>query len=395
MEIRNMKILITTELYKPAINGVVTSVVTLKEQLESMGHEVKVLTLAKKHTVPSEDVYAAPSYSVGKIYPGARFALSSDEEIIEAILSWEPDIIHTQCEFSTFRMAKKIAKERNIPIVHTYHTVYEDYTHYFSPRKTWGKKIVSVFSKRVLKNTDAVIVPTQKVRHLLEDYGVTQPIHVIPTGIHLEKFDATLSTQEKVALRKKFGIPTSNHLLVAVGRLAKEKNLDEILQYMAYIKDPSLSLLIAGDGPHREKLEEFVQENGLSKTVHFAGMIDPNEVNTYYQLADVFVSASTSETQGLTYVEAMASGLPVLCRKDECLNGVLIEGENGYSYQSFTQFEERLYSLLLDAHLRNKLADQAKHFAHENYSSQRFAEKVEDIYNDVLHPFPSFVQRFG
>jgi 1,2-diacylglycerol 3-alpha-glucosyltransferase len=390
-----MKILLTTELYKPAINGVVTSVVTLKEQLEKNGHEVRVLTLAKKHTVPAEDVYAAPSYSVGKIYPGARFALSSDEEIIAAILSWEPDIIHTQCEFSTFRMAKKIAKELNIPIVHTYHTVYEDYTHYFSPRKTWGKKIVSVFSKRVLKNTDAVIVPTQKVRYLLEEYGVNQPIHVIPTGIHLEKFKTALSKREKETLRKKLGIPLNNHLLVALGRLAKEKNLDEILDYLARLKDPSISLLIAGDGPYREKLEEFVKENGLSQTVHFVGMIAPEEVNTYYQLADLFVSASTSETQGLTYIEAMASGLPVLCRKDDCLNGVLIDGKNGYSYQSFSQFEERLYSLLLDANLRNNLANQAQNFAHEHYSAQRFAEKVEDIYQEAIHPLHSFVQRFG
>lgn len=330
-------------------------------------------------------MFSVPSLGVGKIYPGARFALSTNEDILAEVIHWGPDIIHTQCEFSTFRMAKQIAHYLDIPIVHTYHTVYEDYTHYFSPTKTWGKKLVSLFTRRVLRHVDSVIVPTQKVHHLLKEYGVEQPMHVIPTGIPLEKFQQTLSISEKNALKKEFGIPLNHHLIVAVARLAKEKNMDELLDYLDRLNDPSLELLIVGDGPYREKLETRVQELNLTANVHFTGMVEPSMIRKYYQVADVFVSASTSETQGLSYIEALASGTPALCRKDTCLQGVIQDGINGYQYQSFKQFEERLYSLLLNADLRKRLSEQARIGTQETYGSEQFARKVEEIYNQAIH----------
>lgn len=382
-----MKILLTTELYAPAVNGVVTSILTLKQALEERGHDVRVLTLSEKRSL-SDEVYTVPSYGVGKIYPGARFALSTDEEICQEMIEWAPDIIHSHCEFSTFRMAKYIARVLDIPIVHTYHTVYEDYTHYFSPKKTWGKKIVSIFSRRVLKHASSVIVPTKKVETILKNYGVTSPIYVAPTGIPLEKFSSSLSREEKRAMKKAYGIPEKNHVLVTVSRLAKEKNVEEILYYLAKIDDPSLSLLIVGDGPHRQRLEELVMELHLEDTCIFTGMVDPSDIPKFYQLGDIFVSSSTSETQGLTYIEALASGLPALCRKDTCLTDVIHEGVNGYQFTTFAEFEERLYTMLLYAPLRKHLSSQAKAFAQETYSAKRFGEKIEDIYLQEMEKSP-------
>lgn len=389
-----MKILMTTEWYLPTVNGAIISIVTLKEALEKLGHEVKILTLADKHFVnEAKDVYAVSSYGAGKIYPGARFTFSADDDILAEIISWKPDIIHTQCEFSTFRIAKQLTHILNVPIVHTYHTVYEDYTHYFSPNKLWGKKLVSYFSKRVLRNTETVIVPTEKVRHLLEDYGVLQPIEVVPTGIKMEKFQYVLTNEEKRQLRSKHNIPENNYLLVAIGRLAKEKNFEELIGYLAEINDPDLSLLIVGDGPYRSSLESLVKELNMEKTIRFTGMVCPEGISSYHQVGDLFVSASTSETQGLSYIEALASSTPALCRKDPCLEEVILDGVNGYQYRTFKQFEERLYSILLNRSLRNQLSENAAKIARENYSSEAFGKKIEEVYQEALyhHRFKQFL----
>lgn len=138
-----MKVLITTDWYYPVINGVVTSVQTLAAELKKRGNEVRILTLSRNHQSYREGgVYYAGSVGAGRIYPQARLKLPVSGKCIKELILWKPDIIHSQCEFSTFLMAKKIAKELQIPIVHTYHTVYEDYTHYFSPRKKWGRALV-------------------------------------------------------------------------------------------------------------------------------------------------------------------------------------------------------------------------------------------------------------
>ena len=152
-----MKVLITTDWYYPVINGVVTSVQTLAAELKKRGNEVRILTLSRNHQSYREGgVYYAGSVGAGRIYPQARLKLPVSGKCIKELILWKPDIIHSQCEFSTFLMAKKIAKELQIPIVHTYHTVYEDYTHYFSPRKKWGEinPIILRFFSRLYRNSD-------------------------------------------------------------------------------------------------------------------------------------------------------------------------------------------------------------------------------------------------
>lgn len=384
-----MRILITTDLYTPAINGVVTSIVSLKKSLEKLGHDVRVLTLADYGYINEVDhVYAVSSLNVDKVYPGARVKLFSDRSIIRDLIEWQPDVVHTQSEFSTFRMAKQIAQHLNIPIVHTYHTVYEDYTHYFSPSRTTGRKIVSLFTKRVLNEVESVIAPTNKVENILNKYGVSQPITVIPTGIQLERFEERISEEDRRAFRAQYDIPEDAFLLVSLGRLGKEKNIDEILFFLSLLKQ-NVYFLIVGDGPHKVNLMSKVRELGLDSHVRFTGMVSPLDVAKHYQVADLFVCASTSETQGLTYIEALASGIPALCRADESIENVIINSQTGYQYHHFKEFESALYALMKDEVHYKQVAVQAKDFVSRNYSSQAFGLHVSSVYGQAVESFHS------
>ena len=339
-----MKILITTDWYVPAVNGVVTSVKNLRRGLEARGHEVRILTLSQStQSWEEEGVTRLGSVPVGLVYPGARLRSTLVRGWVKELAEWGPDVIHSQCEFSTFFLARRLAEHLDVPLVHTYHTVYEDYTHYFSPSVRFGKKAVSVFSRWVAAQTDCLLAPTAKVRQLLVGYGVDRPVFVAPSGIELDRFAASPDPIHQAVLRRSLEIPEENLILVCVGRLAAEKNLDELLALRASLGDAPVTLLLVGDGPDRARLENLSAGLGLSApAVVFAGMVPPAQVPDWYQLGDLFVSASTSETQGLTYIEALAAGVPVLCRADPCLDGVIREGENGWQYHSTDEFRSRL-----------------------------------------------------
>lgn len=240
---------------------------------------------------------------------------------IQKILDWSPDIIHSQSEFTSFIIAKKIAAAVNCPIVHTYHTVYENYTHYFSPSIALGRKAVMMLTRRVLDNTKAVIAPTDKIKTMLEGYGVSQPIKVVSTGLRLEKFTQPASADKLAELKSSLHILQENKVLVTVGRAACEKNIEELIRYFDKLDMPQVTFVIVGGGPYLEELKAIAAEVGSRENIIFTGAVSPDEVPMYYQLGDVFLSASQSETQGLTYIEALASGLPAVCRADECLKG--------------------------------------------------------------------------
>lgn len=271
-----MKILITTDWYKPVINGVVTSVLNLTEQLESRGHEVKVLTLSRNcHSYKEGNVIYAGSVGMGKIYPQARVKIPVvAKEYMEELMQWHPDLIHSQCEFSTFFLAKKITGELNIPIVHTYHTVYEDYTHYFSPQKAWGRSLVQMMTRKLSVQVDAMIAPSEKIEHILNGYQVSCPVDVVPSGIDTEKYKKRIGDGSREALREKYGIGKGEMVLVYVGRMAKEKNIEELLWYQKSVQD-NVKLVLVGDGPCRETLEMKAKEYGVEKSVIFTGMVSP------------------------------------------------------------------------------------------------------------------------
>lgn len=380
-----MKILITTDWYKPVVNGVVTSVLNLTEQLERHGHEVKVLTLSRNcHSYKEGNVIYAGSVGMGKIYPQARVKIPVVAgEYMEELLKWRPDLIHSQCEFSTFFLAKRIAGELNIPIIHTYHTMYEDYTHYFSPQKTWGRSLVQLMTRKLSDQVDTMIAPSGKIEGILEDYRVSCPVSVIPSGIDTEKYRKRIDDGSRKALQKQYGIKENETVLVYIGRMAKEKNIEELLWYQKSVQKYA-KLILVGDGPYRQTLEEKANEYGVTDSVIFTGMVSPDEVARYYQIGELFVSASTSETQGMTYGEALAGGVPLLCRKDDCLKEVIVEDKNGWQYENVSMYIECIqkwkeFSEDEKRNIRNtavKTADQ--------FSSESFAKRVEQVYLAVL-----------
>lgn len=378
-----MKILITTDWYLPAINGVVTSVLNLAAGLRAAGHDVRILTLSSSHSSHVDKyVYYVGSMGVGKIYPKARMRTALAAPVIHALIKWKPDVVHSQCEFSTYFMAKKISRVCGCPLVHTYHTVYEDYTKYFSPNAALGKRMACVFSRRVLAGVSGVIVPTGKVRSLLRRYRVKSPIYEVPTGLEIERFQ----NREQIpsVCREDFGLIDEDFVMLYLGRLGAEKNIVELLDILSIDSHERLKLLLVGDGPYRGTLEEQAKRLGISDRVIFAGMAPPDHVADYYRLGDVFVSASQSETQGLTYLEAMACGLPLLCRRDECLYELIKHGENGFLYSTASEFSMIASQLAEQPMLRRRVADAAERTVRERYSKEAFAAKMISVYEEVI-----------
>ena len=380
-----MKILITTDLFTTTTNGVVTSVRNLYEELTGKGHDVRILTLSEgKESHKNGQVYYIKSASIGFVYPDVRMPLSYRNELIQELIDWKPDVVHSQCEFFSFQFAQRIAKLTGAPIVHTYHTLYEQYVNYVLPGKYLGRQVVRQLSRLRLKNVAKVIAPTSKVEDALRGYGVRADISVVPSGISLEQHHHRLSEEERAQKRRELGIPENHNVLLNLGRLGTEKNLGELLGYFSETLkyDPNLTFVIVGDGPDKANLENRARELGISKHVVFTGMVKPEEVQNYYQLADVFVNASTSETQGLTYIEAAANGLPLLCRKDPCLDEVIIEGINGYEYTCLEEFEEYLGDILMNCEWRKAASEQSEKIA-ESFGKEHFVESVETIYEEV------------
>lgn len=383
-----MKILITSDWYYPTVNGVVRSVLNLRKGLMSAGHEVRVLTLEQKkgqfaevEENVNEGVSFVPSFSAERIYPQARIMKGYDSKAVQELIQWKPDIIHSQCEFSTFLLAERIASKLHIPTVHTYHTVYEDYTHYFSPSKKIGRQMVVGITRVLMGRVEAVVAPSAKVTEMLEGYGVKCPLYTIPSGIDTTKYQATVSEERISELKQQYHIPEDAQVLVFVGRLAKEKNVPELIEYMEQFEKQSIYLLIVGGGPMSEEIEAQAKNSPVSSRIRLTGMVPPEQVQEYYQMGDIFVSASTSETQGLTYIEALANGLPAVCRKDDCLRDVITEGGNGFLYTTFAEFQEGINSLLtLTSQERKDCARESV----RKFSTEVFAENVLRMYEEVL-----------
>ena len=384
---KKLKILITTDLYTTNTNGVVTSVQNLFDELTAKGHDVKILTISDTlHSHREGPITYIRSVSLEKVYPNVRMPVSYRHELIRDIIEWKPDVVHSQCEFFSYQFASRISKITGAPIVHTYHTLYEQYvTSYLIPSRRFSDAMVKFFSRKRLKRVSTLIAPTQKVENTLQGYGLASPIEIVPSGISLDQHRQRLDPQTRLEKRRSLGIRDEDLVLINLGRLGGEKNLEELIQLFTQARqeNENLKFLIVGDGPAREDLEKLAQKLNVSQHVIFTGMVPPNEVQDYYQLGDVFVSASTSETQGLTYIEAAANGLPLLCRQDDCLADVLQEGENGYDYTNAEEFLEAIDTMMADPEWRASAARRSEQIA-ASFDKKAFADAVETIYESVL-----------
>lgn len=380
-----MKILLTTDTYFPMINGVATSTSNLYKELRKKGHDVKILTLSHtKREKIDGDIYYLKSIKA-RVYPDARIKFPFKNRLIKEIMDWKPDIIHSQTEFSTMIAAKHIAGKLDIPQIHTYHTLYEDYLSYFPGMDAIKRPALIKVTQLLLNTFDGVIAPTVKTEKVLLSYGVETDIHVVPTGINLRKFQKNFPLEEKDKLRIELGLRAEDRAIVYVGRIAEEKNISEIIALFSEMikKVKNIKLLIVGGGPYLEELKLKVKDEKLSNQVIFTGMVKPEDVYKYYKTGDVFVTASTSETQGLTYIEALSSGCPIVCKYDKCIDGVILQGINGFSYREPKEFSQYVLNILSDEELRKRLSKEAEEGAHK-YSSEVFAENVLNVYKKVL-----------
>ncbi len=397
-----MRIGIFTETYTPYISGLVTSEVMLKHALEKKGHEVYVVTanLASfKYEYDDEErVLRIPGVPTG-IYD-SRLTAIYPIQAVNKIKSWHLDIIHSQTEFAIGTFARLFAKQYNIPLVHTYHTMYEDYIHYITKGyfQKSSKKLVEYFTKFYCETTATeLIVPTKKTYKLfMEKYKFEKNIHIIPTGIEVERFYQENVNQKDVDLLKKsLKITHKDFVIIFVGRLASEKNVEFLLRAQQRLvrKYPNMKLLIVGDGPDKEKYEEDCKHLGISNNVIFTGKVSWDDTPYYYHCANIFATASVTETQGLTVIEAMAAGVPPFCIDDESFTGTVTDDLNGVIFQTEDEYVDKVIALYKDKERLNYYARQARIQA-EHCGPSQYAESVLEVYRRAIKDKKS-ENRFG
>ena len=387
-----MRIGIFTETYTPYISGLVTSEVMLKKALEKQGHEVYVVTANlesfKYEYNEEERILKIPGVPTG-IYD-SRLTSIYPVRAVNKIRSWNLDIIHSQTEFAIGTFARLFAKQYNIPLVHTYHTLYEDYIHYITKGyfNRSGKKIVEYLTKFYCETTATeLIVPTNKIYRLFkEKYKFEKNINIIPTGIEVERFfKEKIPIKDVEELRKTLHLSKKDFVILFVGRLAEEKNIEFLIESEKKLveKHSNIKLVIVGDGPDKEKLEDYAKKLGLEQNIIFTGKTNWDDIPYYYHIASVFTSASKTETQGLTIIEAMASNVVPVCMRDEAFLSMVTEGLDGLFFESQEEYQKQILYLYDNDKERENLSRQARIQA-ETYSSKYYAERVLDVYQRAI-----------
>jgi len=388
-----MRIGLFTDTYPPYINGVSTSVFMLKQALEKKGHQVYVVTVSnnsmKYQIEENGKVIRIPGVPTG-IYD-YRFSRIYPVKVINQLKKWHLDVIHSHTEFGIGIFARLFAKQFGIPLVHTYHTMYEDYIHYITKGyfNKSSKKIVEYLTLFYCdKTATELIVPTKKTYDLFKKkYQVNKNIHIVPTGIEVERFyKENVNSKKTQALKKKLQLLKDDFVLLFVGRLAEEKDVNFLIDVMKDInkKNKNIKLMIVGDGPDKEKYEKLSKKYKIDEYVIFTGKVPWEEIPSYYQLSDLFITASKSETQGLTVIEAMAAGIVPLCIDDEAFKTVIVDGLNGVLFQNKKDCKNQIFKLYEQAEFRSHLAKQARINA-EQCSSKHYAENVLDVYRSAMN----------
>ncbi len=387
-----MRIGLFTDTYPPFINGVSTSVYMLKKALEKEGHQVYVVTLNNStlhyQFDENDTVIKIPGLPIG-LYD-YRVTTVYPVRALNLIRKWKLDVIHSHTEFSVGTFARIIARQYNIPLVHTYHTMYEDYTHYITKGyfEKSSKKLVEYLTKFYCdKTANELIVPTKKTYDLFKQkYSVNKNIHIVPTGIEIDRFYTENIDNRKVAgLRSRLKIDKDDFNIIYVGRLAEEKNVKLLIDAHKDIvkKHSNTNLIIVGDGPDLEEYKKRADKLGLGDRIIFTGKVPWEEVPLYYHLAKVFATASTSETQGLTVIEAMAASVCPVCIDDESFRNTVIDDLNGNIFFTKDEYVKKVLKLIGDEKKLNALRKQARINA-ETHSSKFYAQQALVVYGIAI-----------
>ena len=377
-----MNIGLYTDTYFPQISGVATSIKTLKDALERQGHNVFIFTTTdpnvKKGTV-EPNVFRFSSIPFVS-FTDRRIAFRGLFEATKVAKEVNLDIVHTQTEFALGTIGKYVAHQLDIPAIHTYHTMYEDYLHYILNGHLLRPYHVKQFVKSYLKNMDGCIAPSGRVEELLRHYGVQIAIRVIPTGVDIQSMNSDANRD----VRKDLGIDADAPVILTLSRIAAEKKINHILNVLPAIIEeiPNVKFVIAGDGPDVKVLQEQVERLTLEDYVIFAGNVDHGDVGNYYRMADIFVSASDTETQGLTYVEALAAGTPCVVYDTDYTENIFDKDIFGRRFNTQQEMQEEIISLLKQK--RAKIPQEILQNKLQSISSDQFATNVHDFYQYVI-----------
>ncbi len=381
-----MRILMISDVYFPRVNGVSTSIQTFRHELRLLGHEITLV--APHYPVPHADDSGIMRIAARTVPfdPEDRMMKSAAvRALIRGVADAQYDLVHIQTPFVAHYLGVKLAKRMGIACIETYHTFFEEYLYHYIPfvPRAWLKSLARRFARAHGRDVDELIVPSSAMRDRLLEYGVATPMSVLPTGIP----EAEFSAADGPAFRRKYDIAASRKMLLFVGRVAFEKNIDFLIRSLAIAvrSVPDLLLVIAGEGPALPRLRREVAKMKLDSNVLFIGYLDRSaELPGCYAAADAFVFASRTETQGLVLLEAMALGVPVIslavmgtCDIVNVRRGALVPRDDE------ADFASSIVKLARDEELRRRLAREARDYARE-WQSGVIAGKLVRLYEQAV-----------
>ncbi len=380
-----MKIGVFTNNYLPNPFGVSGSVESFRKEFEKSGHKMYIFVPRwKGYRDENENVFRYPSVETN-IKIKFPIAIPYSGKMNEVLKNLDLDIIHSQHPNLLGSAAKRWAKRKNIPLVFTWHTLYDQYAHFvpFVPRQLvawWAIRNARNYANRC----NQVIVPTPSVGEIIRGWGVTNPnITAIPTGVDEEQFE----NQDGLSIRKKHSIRDDEILLTLVSRLTAEKNAEFLLEAVLdnLRKNKNVKFMICGEGNIENKLKDIVHKSGLRKKVIFIGIVPGNKKKNYFAAGDIFVYASKSETQGMILTEAMYSGLPIVAVRATGAKDIVEDGETGFLVpENKKEFSEAVQKLIDDEDLRKKFGERAGDIAREKYTARICAKKMLEIYEKAV-----------
>lgn len=381
-----MHILLISDVYFPRVNGVSTSIKTFAQQLQKLGHQVHLI--APDYGVATEDeswITRVPARSIYFDPEDKLMRYAAVMRLLPTLKNRHFDLVHIHTPFVAHYAGLKLAHALNVPVMETYHTFFEDYLHHYLP---WipafaARSLARLISKKQCNQVDAIVAPSEPMLKVLRSYGVTVRADVIATGLQESSFKPANGD----AFRHQFGIALQTPMLLYVGRVAYEKNIDFLLKMLKLLteKIPEVLLVITGEGPAEASLRNLVKNLGIEKNVQFIGYLNrETELNACYKAADVFVFASKSETQGLVLLEAMAQATPVVAIAELGTASILVEGEGALiAPENALTFMQKVAYLLHNKQFRHQLATSASSYARDKWAITVQAERLLKFYAEI------------
>lgn len=386
-----MNIALFTDSYLPEINGVATSTNILYETLKAHGHNVFVVcTNSKSRKIIIEGhIIRMPGIRLKHLY-GYILTNFYSKRIAKILKERNIDIIHVQSDLCVGQFGFIFAKLYHITMVYTYHTMYEDYSAYATRGKVdrFAKWSVRQYTLNIAADAHGLISPSKKTMDYLRRIGIKKYISIVPTGINFDKYLKYQLENEKVReYKKEFNIKENDKVFLSLGRLGEEKSVDVIVSNFIYFlqesKRDDVHLVVVGGGPLLETLKKLVEDSATKEHIHFTGPVNPVDTPFYYRTADFFVSASLTETQGLTIIEAMICKKILLTRFDFNLQNLVKDGYNGFFYSTKEDFLKKI-TKLLQLPATSILEMQTNAFESvQKYSSEAFYEGVMEVYKNA------------